>query len=71
VLLNGFPHENKEILIQNCEQQINEFLKDMTGIKEIDGKESEEGKTGEEIGRIHGAFEALAHIGDTFIRRFA
>lgn len=71
VLLNGFPHENAPALLGNLDNHIKDLLKDMTGLNEIDGRESEDGKTGEEITRLHGAFEALAFVGDTFIRRFS
>lgn len=42
----------------------------MTGLQEIDGRNSEDAKEGEQAGRCHGAFEIISHIGDSFIRRF-
>lgn len=46
-------------------------MKDMTGIEEIDGRKSDDAENEEDArGRLHGAFEIIGHIGNSFIRRF-
>jgi hypothetical protein len=46
------------------------MLKDLTGLEEVDGNYSEDGDSGS-LGRLHGSFSILGHIGDVFVRRFA
>ena len=73
VLLNGaVPEDKKAGLLANLEEHLADFLKDMTGIEEIDGRFSEDAEEPEDQpGRLHGSFEILGHIGDAFVRRFA
>ena len=41
-----------------------------SGIEEIDGKDISKGRPDEEIFRFHGAIDTLAHIYDTYLRRY-
>lgn len=73
VLLNGAaPAEKKAALLANLEEHLADFLKDMTGIEEIDQRLSDDAEDEEDKpGRLHGSFEILGYIGDVYVRRFA
>lgn len=77
VLLNGASSAHLAKLLPNLEQHLKDTLKDLTGIEEVDGHFTEDAKENDDedeaapLGRLHGSFEILAHIGDTFVRRFA
>jgi hypothetical protein len=73
VLLNGaVPADKKPALLANLQEHLRDpGFKDLTGLEEIDGRFTEDAEEQEdEKGRLHGAFEILGHIGDTFVRRF-
>lgn len=73
VLLNGaVPADKKAGLLTNLECHLADFLGDMTGIREVDGRLTEDAEDPQDQpARLHGSFEILGHIGDTFVRRFA
>jgi hypothetical protein len=69
ILLNGNSSSHQAKLIPQLEAHLKDCLRDMTGLEEVDGRNSPDGEEPE--GRLHGVFEIIGHIGDVFVRRFA
>lgn len=69
ILLNGAVGANASVLLPKLESHLKDMFKDMTGVEEVDTTHTDDGEEPE--GRLHGAFELVAHITDLFVRRFA
>jgi hypothetical protein len=69
ILLNGaLDATTSASLLTKLQSHLADMFKDMTGLEEVDGHHTNDGDEPE--GKLHGAFEIVAHIADGFVRRF-